>query len=451
MQEVPVLEMSGPLDGFPLWGTGVRSEDPRHRHWVTFADGRAPSSTDESLGHDARVDDALQLPPPMWLTEEVPQGGADCSMDLPRHETETIPAEGEDKLENLLPLEPHLGQLLGEKEPSPAGDNLSEDPEPSPMCHLDCIAWDTRCILMLSWWKELVEVPGQEDYQLFTRMVHTSFEVPKACSQAQGLNNHHMPPCSHPSIGKDRFLPPQTEQFHAQDYWLTQPQHMVTYARVLQHWAEKAQPPNPSEPHHLVGSVAELWWVMEPLVTFTDDEVFAAMAPSDWAEITLPQLAEPVSPGPHCQHTYSQSHSCQACPRGSLVATHSKSQPTITMKTEASSLPRRWCCCHLVRLHQGTRPHTPTRVHGNHPWPMKGELVEGDQLSAIVGIPPKDATDSYEVVGSSIMVMHLFGDPRSGERFIDMLTCTMSVVDQNLDFVVEDHPALALQEMSDSN
>ena len=54
-----------------------------------------------------------------------------------------------------------------------------EDPEPSPMCHMDWIAWCARHILMLSWWEELVEIPNHDNYQLFARKVHASFEVPK--------------------------------------------------------------------------------------------------------------------------------------------------------------------------------------------------------------------------------------------------------------------------------
>ena len=62
------------------------------------------------------------------------------------------------------------------------------------------------------------------------------------------------------------------------------------------------------------------------------------------------------------------------------------------------------------------------RVHRNCPCPARGEPMEDEQPSAGVGIPPKEATDSYEVVGFSIMVTHPFQDPTSGEMFIDMLT-----------------------------
>ena len=37
----------------------------------------------------------------------------------------------------------------------------------------------------------------------------------------------------------------------------------------------------PGKPHHLAESVLELWWAMEPLVTFTEEEALAATMPSN--------------------------------------------------------------------------------------------------------------------------------------------------------------------------
>ena len=88
---------------------------------------------------------------------------------------------------------------------------------------------------MPSWWEELVEVPGQEDYQQFARMVHASFEVPKVHNWVKRGNNDHTPLLSHPSIGKYQFLPLWYEHFSAQDYQLAQSQNMVAYVKALQH------------------------------------------------------------------------------------------------------------------------------------------------------------------------------------------------------------------------
>ena len=63
---------------------------------------------------------------------------------------------------------------------------MPKDPEPSPLCHTEWIEWHSRHVSMLSWWEELVEVPSQEDYQLFARVVCASFEVLKVCNWMRG-------------------------------------------------------------------------------------------------------------------------------------------------------------------------------------------------------------------------------------------------------------------------
>ena len=92
---------------------GQSPSPTRQKCQVTFAKGRAPSLTEESPECNARVDEAHQLPLPMWQTEEVPHKEANWLR--PRGEAGTIPAEGDEDLESPPPLEPHLKQLLGER------------------------------------------------------------------------------------------------------------------------------------------------------------------------------------------------------------------------------------------------------------------------------------------------------------------------------------------------
>ena len=103
----------------------------------------------------------------------------------------------DEDLECSLPLELHLQELLGGEEPSTASakvrDNLlpllmsvPKDLEPSPLCQLDWILWHARHVPMPPWWRELVKIPGHDDYQEFAQKVHASFEVPKAHNQAKG-------------------------------------------------------------------------------------------------------------------------------------------------------------------------------------------------------------------------------------------------------------------------
>ena len=141
---------------------------------------------------------------------------------------------------------------------------------------------------MLSWWRELVKVPSHEDHQEFTWKLHASFKVPKACNQAKGVDYYYMQLQVHPFIRKCLFMLPEDMRFGSQDIYLLQKHHTVGYARALQHWAEEAQPPVPSQLHHLEGSVLELWQAMDLLVTFAEGDVFITTVPSGWMEITSP-------------------------------------------------------------------------------------------------------------------------------------------------------------------
>ena len=49
------------------------------------------------------------------------------------------------------------------------------------------------------------------------------------------------------------------------------------------------------------------------------------------------------------------------------------------------------------------------------------------------------------------MVAWLIQHPISGEMYIDTLACTLKIVGLGLDPMADDCPALALQELSDSN
>ena len=76
------------------------------KHQVSFTKERVPSSTEESLEHDARIEEAYKLPPPMWWAEDMPNKKADWLR--PGEEVGIIPVEGDEDLENPSMLEPHL-------------------------------------------------------------------------------------------------------------------------------------------------------------------------------------------------------------------------------------------------------------------------------------------------------------------------------------------------------
>ena len=75
----------------------------------------------------------------------------------------------------------------------------------------------------------------------------------------------------------------------------------------------------------------------------------------------------------------------------------------------------------------------------------EGSVKRGPTL--VMGVLSKEAEDTYEVMGSLIMVAQLIQHPTSEEMYINMLTCTLSIVGLRLDPLVDDHPALALQEL----
>ena len=114
-------------------------------------------------------------------------------------------------------LEPHLQELISEGESFPAGAQASNDLEPSPVCQSDEIQWYTHQVEMPTWWRELLEVPGNDDCWEFSQKVCASFEVLKAHNQAKGVDNDYTSPLAHPTMGKYRFMPPSDPRFSSQD------------------------------------------------------------------------------------------------------------------------------------------------------------------------------------------------------------------------------------------
>ena len=108
------------------------------------------------------------------------------------------------------------------------------------------------------------------------------------------VDNDHSVLRAHHSLDRDQFLPLLDMWFSSQDFWLTQPQKTLAYAKALQYWAEKAQPPIPSKPHQLAENVLELWQMMELLTVFMDEEVLDDIPSSNWMKIMPSRLAEPT-------------------------------------------------------------------------------------------------------------------------------------------------------------
>ena len=77
----------------------------------------------------------------------------------------------------------------------------------------------------------------------------------------------------------------------------------------------------------------------------------------------------------------------------------------------------------------------------------------GDNLpSVIVGIPAEEADPAspYGIVGLMLTVTQLIKHPATGEVLSDMISCTLSIVNLELDPAAGDCQAIALEELSDS-
>ena len=71
-----------------------------------------------------------------------------------------------------------------------------------------------------------------------------------------------------------------------------------------------------------------VWWRsggwMEPLVSFTEEEVLVAAGPSNWVEVSSPKPAEPTLPDTQCSHSHNNLGPTKGIPVGSpqLASTH---------------------------------------------------------------------------------------------------------------------------------
>ena len=76
---------------------------------------------------------------------------------------------------------------------------------------------------------------------------------------------------------------------------------------------------------------------------------------------------------------------------------------------------------------------------------MCGEMV-------ITRIPAEEADppSSYGIVGLMLMATQLIQHPATEEVLLDMISCTLGIVDLELGHAVMDHQAIALEELSDS-
>ena len=301
----------------------------------------------------------------------------------------------EGDLECLPPQKLHDQEFLGEGEmllvKARAGDGLlPDDPKTSPMQNAEWIKWHTQQVDMLTWWQGLKEVPGQDNLQEFAQRVWASLKLPKTWSCNTQVDNDHSALPAHHFLDRDWFLPVLEMWFSSQDFWLTQPQKTLAYAKALQYWAEKAQLPIPGEPCHLAESVLELWWMMEPLTTFMDQEVLGDTPPSNWVKIMPSRLAEEPT-----QWEHNHSRTCQANSRGSFLAANGGRWPgpqTTAIAQMTAQATQSW---EVMPWQAESNSQTPTPPPGFVEIALS---LHGDNAPKIVtGIPPEEVKDQDHI------------------------------------------------------
>ena len=167
--------------------------------------------------------------------------------------------------------------------------------------------------------------------------------------------------------------------FGGQDFWLKQPQKTLAYAKALQPWSGKAQPPTPGKPCWLVESVLELQCDMDPLMTFADEEVLEDLQPPIWVRITPSRSVEPTPRECSCSRTH------RAHARGTFSTAYGEGWPKAMTSTQTVSKPG--ATAQEVELKQEDTVHWwPSSPPGfvEIAWSLQGD----NPPKAITGVPP---------------------------------------------------------------
>ena len=221
---------------------------------------------------------------------------------------------------------------------------------------------------------------------------------------------HHLPPHC---IERDVFLPFSTVKFGSLDYCMKQPHKTLVYTKASQFWAEKAQLPTPGQPCQLAEGVWELREAMEPLTTFTDEELLSDNVPLHLVKITSSQTSKPEEPASPQEQSHSRNrrahsqHSFMAvCSLGRLkpAATPWVASPFLTH--EQKVLPPGFA--EIANSLRGDNfPHTTVEVP--------------QELTAPQGLLVRTAT-------ATMISMSLCQDVALGTIYLDMVTTSMSLV-----------------------
>ena len=237
--------------------------------------------------------------------------------------------------------------------------------------------------------QELSAIPSQSKVKEFMMWVQASFQLPKASSCSQGVDNDYLVPPAPQSLDCFQHKGRITTWDIPRRPW-----HMPKPCNTGQ---KKAQLPLPGEPCQMAESMLELWRAMEPLTTFTNAEVLEDATPLHWVKIMSIWTLEPMDP-PTSQEQ-SNSRNWRAYARATFAVTHGMGHLKPTVTTWADSItspspegrvtaggdqwlmentsprvhwdceipiggqPTLWSCGHPTRTSQGTGSHIDSGVH----------------------------------------------------------------------------------------
>ena len=192
-------------------------------------------------------------------------------------------------LEALLELGPEVNPFLqGLSESSGEEDRRMSSLELPVEVLESWVTWKAWMHNMPGWWQELAEVPGVEDHKKLAWEVWASFKLPWQISKWHHVENYHQAPKAPLCFHQKSFPLPPDSKFTCQDIRELQWEKTVAYAKALQFWVEKANPPTQGQPRLLAGSVMELREEMKCYVSFTDEDIFSGMAFPEEPPITQP-------------------------------------------------------------------------------------------------------------------------------------------------------------------
>ena len=179
------------------------------------------------------------------------------------------------------------------------GSDLSQGPPVED--YEDWIEWREHRDSTPDWWRELVGIPGINNFQELTQKIRAIFEIPWVRSKAIDMENDYSAPPAPKCICQKEFLPPPNLMFPCQDIREGQSQKILAYAQTLQYLTEMSNPLTPGWPCLLPRCMLELRRVMEPCVAFLDKAILEGAGPwgrsleiQTWATIPVKTQLAPT-------------------------------------------------------------------------------------------------------------------------------------------------------------